>query len=54
MQLYGEVGGCNGGKAFVLDEAGQSCLKNGGVALGKGAHCFLFRCHLKGTLFVRE
>lgn len=23
MQLYEEVGGCNGGKAFVLDEAGQ-------------------------------
>lgn len=22
MQLYVEVGGCNGGKAFVLDEAG--------------------------------
>ena len=29
----------------------ESRLKNGGVALGKGAHWFLFRCHLKGTLF---
>lgn len=52
MQLYKEgwVGGGNGSKAFVLDVGWLRRV----VVLGKGERWFLFRCHLKGTLFKPE
>lgn len=53
MQLYGEVGGFAVGARHLswIRLARESRLKNGSVVLLKGAHWFLFRCHLKGTLF---